>query len=272
MGTLGGEHAYRHHNHMKIWGIALPVGLVGSWILRMILFQIVFRIGGLGPLEIIFYYPLFLWLFLFLMVGGGLAGIFYLKGTFMVDDRPGGALGQQPMGGMMAAGAAAGTAASAEAGVVDDGSVSAPIRTELQYDGQACVGDLRFGPDRLYYVVYKNQSAIKANAGQAVARQFGLIGVLIAAIVSAIGAKKRKAELDAAIGELDGMSLEEQINHNPASFVLPASEITLVRKSWWAGNYMQAGGRKIVFRALPPELLHAMPDWCAANSVATKGL
>jgi len=271
MGTLGGEHAYRQHNHVKIWAIALPIGLVGSWIFRFILYQILFRIGAPGPLEWLFYQPLLLWLFLFASVAGVVAGIFYLKGTFLVDTRPGGVGAGAAMGAPMASGAGA-AGGGATAAVLEDGSVSAPIRTELQYDGQACVGDLRFGSDRLYYVVYKDQSAVKANAGQAVARQFGLIGVLIAAIVSAIGAKKRKAELDSAIGELDGMTLEEQINHNPYSFVLPASEITLVRKSWWSGNFIKAGNRKIIFRALPPEVLARMPDWCSANGVASKGL
>ena len=65
-------------------------------------------------------------------------------------------------------------------------------------------GDVVLTDQRFYFLCYRDESVAQAVGGQAMARQFGLLGVLVGAALGGTGAQRLQQELEAALHDLEG--------------------------------------------------------------------
>jgi len=141
----------------------------------------------------------------------------------------------------------------------------------LQRDRRACHGDLVLTDQRLFFICHRDESITRAVGGQAVASQFGLLGVLIHALFTKKGRKRKQQELESARRESEGLSLEAQAAKNRYSLNLTPQEITQVTKGW-TGTHIQVGTNKYKFLKIEPAQIAVLGNWCREHGVAAVGL
>ncbi len=151
------------------------------------------------------------------------------------------------------------------------GGSEQPIFGKMQISTRVYWGDFFLQDDALYFVNLKDQSAMKANAGEAVARQFGLIGMAIRALMTMGAKKKFQAELDAARHQVNAYPLEERVGKSPSSFRLEAGKIEKANKSFFGGNWFQSEGIKYVLQEFDKPTLEQFGAWFISHGVPQKG-
>lgn len=250
-------------NHLKIWLVAAAIGIPVSWVLRWLLSFLIYRFG-------FFYIPYFLlWVLLWVASTVVAAVIMYRRQAF---SEPSSTLGAQMPAGMGSTGMGL-TAGAVPTPSVSTSSDNLPeaIPTVLVYDRLHCTGELYLANGELLFVCLKSQSAVKANAGRAVAHQFGLLGALIHAIASSAGEKKRIEALQATKAEIAHLPIAEQIQRQPQSFALTKDQITRFKTGFWSGTYFEAGGKRYVFPTPPKPFFGQITQWCSVNGVNAEG-
>jgi hypothetical protein len=146
------------------------------------------------------------------------------------------------------------------------------IEVVMQRERRACYGDLFLTDRRLFFVCYFDESLAKAVGGQAVASQFGILGVLLMSLLGMRGSdKRRKRETEKAREELKGLTLEAQAERNPYGLNLTPGEITAVVRSTWTGTRIEVGEKKYKFMQLQRSELVVLKAWCTEHEVDTVG-
>jgi hypothetical protein len=147
----------------------------------------------------------------------------------------------------------------------------APMEVLLQRDRRACHGDLVLTDQRLFFICRRDESITRAVGGQAVASQFGILGVLLHALFTKKGRKRKLQELESARRESEGLSLEAQAAKSPYSLNLTPQEISRVTKNW-TGTHIQVGTNKYKFLKIEPGQIAVLGNWCREHGVAAEGL
>jgi hypothetical protein len=205
------------------------------------------------------------------------AMLFYRFGTFSRPAQAEGAWGSGPdmvpsaRGRKPFSGAGAAPAPAAGGGFVQAGGGQTGYPVVIVKNKRACTGDLFLTSQRLYFVCYRDESAVKANAGKAVAHQFGLLGVLIHALATKGKGKQRETDLEQIKAEVADLPLDDRITRNEYSFGMAPNDITRIQKSTWTGKRIEAGGIKYVFTAIEPAALQALGAWAIGHGIESKG-
>ncbi len=160
---------------------------------------------------------------------------------------------------------------AAGSGFVRPGGDHPTFLVVINQGRRACTGDLILADRRLYFVCYRDVSVAKAGAGKAVAKQFGLLGVLIHTLASRGGKKNRDQEVEQARAEFSGLSLDDQVSRNEYSFSFTPEQIELISKSSWTGNKIQAGGTSYIIAQIDEKAFWDLKSWCENLGIATKG-
>jgi len=262
-------------SHGKIWGVAVLAGIVLTWLAGVAL-GFVYGMLPYDLLELIAANDLAFRVVLLALFTVAVALVLYKLGVFRSAAPP----AQRFTAGLGAAtaGATAGGAVLAYGGgaaaatSTTDGELGAPTLAVLIQSKRHCTGDLYMPAGQLVFICHKDQSIAAANAGKAVAQQFGLIGALIGALVASAGAKKREAELEEARAAAAAVAMPERLQLSEYSFALPAGEITRIKNSFWSGTFIEAGGRKLAFQGIDKPTKAALAAWCQKQNVAQEGL
>ena len=142
---------------------------------------------------------------------------------------------------------------------------------KMQISTRVYWGDFYLTEQALYFVNYKDESAVKANAGQAIANQFGLIGVLIKFLLTRGAEKKLMQELEAQRQAVNAYPLEERIGKSPSSFKLTGSQIQKANNSLMGGAWFESDKIRYVFQGMDKPTLARFGAWFIANGVPQNG-
>jgi len=96
---------------------------------------------------------------------------------------------------------------------------------QLAHDRRLCHGTLTLTPGELIFRCLHDEGMAAAAAGQAVSRQFGLLGGLVGGVASGVRARGRDKEIAAARAATDPMPIDQQLAFNPHSFRLGAHDL-----------------------------------------------
>ncbi len=142
----------------------------------------------------------------------------------------------------------------------------------IQQKKRVCYGDMVLAPGALYFICFQDESAVTANLSKILISQLGPLGMLISSLLKLGKGKKRERELATKKAEMAMLSLDSRIGHSDYSFRLAPREISLVNKSSWSGNKIEAGNEKYIFGEIEAEAWLALGQWCQEHEVVAKGL
>jgi len=141
------------------------------------------------------------------------------------------------------------------------------ITVVLNQQGRSCFGRLYFGGDGLRFLCLKDESAAAAAAGQAAARQFGLLGALAGAAVGAVKASARDKAIAEVLAAQEGMPLEQRLQQHPLSRTFLRDDLVRFHVSSWTGTVLETREGKVPVMQLDPQDAQHLKDWCEENGV-----
>lgn len=144
-----------------------------------------------------------------------------------------------------------------------------PWNVTWTFNRRLCYGELHLDARGAAFLCLIDESAATAAAGQAVSRQFGLVGALIGAAVGAHRASKREARAKEVLATQSHLPVEQRVGLHPMSRAYGPREITGYTQSGWTGNVLRARGEELRITA-DHAAIEAIANWCEQQGIALK--
>lgn len=142
-----------------------------------------------------------------------------------------------------------------------------PLRVSWTANNRRAHGYLHVAPDALHLICLSDESETAARAGQATAQQFGLIGGLIGAGVSAAREAKRKKDLLAVYQGQQTLTLEQRLTQHPLSRTVTKAEVTALKKGPHLAPTLQLASGPLAIEANDPAVNGAIETWAGGHQV-----
>jgi hypothetical protein len=146
--------------------------------------------------------------------------------------------------------------------------IEIPLRCSWLVGNRRAHGYLVVEPDALHLICLLDDSETAGVAGQAAARQFGLVGALVGAGVGAAREGMRMGKLREAYQAHVDLPVSSRVAQNPMSRSVRLADVKAVKKAKYAAPLFELHtGDAVSVQADSPGVHEAMEQWAAGGNI-----